>query len=50
MKKGEEAARITTGEDGTAETELLYPGKYLVKEEQAGEYIMQKVGRYMRQK
>lgn len=38
MKKGEEAARITTGEDGTAETGLLYPGKYLVKEEQAGEY------------
>ena len=38
MKKGVEAERITTGEDGTAVTGPLYPGKYILKEEQPGEY------------
>lgn len=38
LKKGEEAERITTGTDGTASTGLLYPGKYILKEEQPGEY------------
>lgn len=38
LKKGKEADRITTDEEGKAETKELYPGKYLLKEEETGEF------------
>lgn len=38
LQKGQEADRITTDEKGTADSKDLYPGKYLVKEELAGEH------------
>ena len=41
IKAGETADRIITGEDGTAESRELYPGKYLLREISAPEgYIL----------
>lgn len=41
IKAGETADRIITGEDGTAESKELYPGKYLLREISAPEgYIL----------
>lgn len=40
LKKGGIADKLVTGADGTAETGVLYPGLYIVKEEKAAEYYV----------